>query len=275
MYKSPADVTTLPCDLDPSTLQPSDLSDLKASCVLTEKAKAFIVARQILSAENQEWAVIGGLQVASVVIADQLLTLAEILLRKVRFPGIRFAVFSIILSSVAYLCLFAITSYRQYQDKRADERAASLTPFYAAGAVEYYTKQLDRNKLLWKLTINEQKSTDKENVNNKTPSITELVERMKIFVKTLFQSVCLVLEKNKLLWQQSGKTDMYTDSGNVTNQNPAITERLAKAKSVVELWEKGELEVKTLYDRSKETEIIEPQMLRSGEILEDPEPTGI
>ena len=184
MYTSLEEVKQLPIDANlQHSLSPELLESLKKTLLLTEREKAFLVARELSLALNYDPIVSISLQCLFLVSAYMfavVATNAVPLLKRQKNGPLRLGAYGLICASQWYMYNFTIRSYRNNATLTADREAASLTPFYAVGALDYYTKLLERHKLLRQIMGNNGKElyTAKGDLANENPPITERKDRI-------------------------------------------------------------------------------------------------
>jgi len=127
--------------------------ELQNALVLSDKAKAFVIAREFFRAKSFTVHVDTLLQLCCLVFAyysGAWLNYNMLLTMRLK-PWARFIVFSTI--GVAGLSLYIMISDASHcwYDNRVDEAAAKLRKIYAEGGVEYYEKVLQRNCALRRL----------------------------------------------------------------------------------------------------------------------------
>jgi len=121
--------------------------ELQSALVLSDKAKAFVIAREIFHAKSLTVHIDALLQLSCLLSAYYSgIWLNNSLLLTLRLkPWARFIAFSMI--GVVWLAFYIMISDGSHcwYDNRVDRVAAKLRKIYAEGGVEYYEKVLQRN----------------------------------------------------------------------------------------------------------------------------------
>lgn len=151
-YKDVADINREELLLDQMVVDWNSANGetLLKSLVLSDKAKAFAIAREInyatfhqIHVETFMRSIVGVLAYS----CGHLLSKYFALERRLKFWA-RFSLYSFIASAWFVLYVSLKDSYYCRQDNAADRKAAALSRAYAEGGVEYYNKVLLRNKSL-------------------------------------------------------------------------------------------------------------------------------
>lgn len=119
---------------------------LESSLILSDSAQKFAIAREIVKANSHQVSILSALN-ASAIAAYYYFTYH--FNRKGKFfqrpLPLRVGIYSII-GSIAFTMWMFIKDFSTYNfEETADEKAASLSEEYAQGALEFYTKILQRN----------------------------------------------------------------------------------------------------------------------------------
>lgn len=156
-YKDVADINKEELLLDQMAVDWNSANGetLLKSLVLSDKAKAFAIAREInfatfhqIHVETFMRSVFGVLAYSCGHILNKYFALD----RRLKFWA-RFSLYSLIASAWFVLYVAVKDSYYCWQDNSADRKAAALSKAYAEGGVEYYNKVLSRNKALRALMV--------------------------------------------------------------------------------------------------------------------------
>jgi len=124
--------------------------DLRNALVLSDKAKAFVIAREIFYAKSYGIHIDMLLQTCSLLLAYTTgSVLNESLMLTLRLkPWARFIVFSTI--AAVWLLIFVVAKDAVHcsNDNSVDRSVAKLRKIYAEGGVEYYSSVLQQNRAL-------------------------------------------------------------------------------------------------------------------------------
>lgn len=128
----------------------TDGQNLLEAIVLSDKAKAFVIAREInyansyqLHLENVMRCGFGCLAYSSGFLLNKMFYFSQRMK-----PWARFSFYSVVASTWFLLYLTIMDTYYCWQDNAVDKKTAHLTRTYAEGGVEYYEKLLARNRAL-------------------------------------------------------------------------------------------------------------------------------